>query len=524
MCGWASRCGTGSASRFALLALLPAAVLVAGALASSSATGYTRVSLSSTGAQANDWSERASISADGRFVAFASAATNLVPGFPIPNSVLVRDMAARTTSRVSVTSSGVPIDRQQFFPAISANGRFVVFYTDASNVLPGDANRDSDVFVHDRATGATTAASVNSAGEMAVGPSGESLASVEPVVNADGRFVAFTSNAINFDAGIFRGIFVHDHVTGTTTRVSVSSAGDFNASGAGSPAISQDGRFVTFWCVCANLVPGDTNQQSDIFVRDRATATTTRVSVSSGGTEANGGSRLSAISADGRFVAFDSQASNLVPGDTNGAVDVFLRDRAAGTTTKISAPREGGSWPDISADGRFIAFTAFIARPYDPVFLHDRGTGETRIIAPGGGNPRLSGDGHFVAFATEWPLDPADTNDKADIYIHDRTVPLPPPPSIKVFRLTVAIKKGHGNILASGVLRPKIPGRVTVTLSRRQGGGFAQLRRRVVRLNAAGRYSVTFRRPRSGICKVRSHFLGGDAYTRPKDARLGFRC
>ena len=330
ICGWASRCGTRSASRFAPLALLPAAALVAGALAASSTTGYTRASLSSTGAQANDWSQDANLSADGRIVAFASAATNLVPGVPIRYGIFVRDLAAGTTSRVSVNSSGVPVDLQPFAPAISANGRFVAFSTQANNVVSGDAGSDADVFVHDRATGTTTAASVNSAGQMALGRREVPLLNGEAAVSADGRFVAFTSNATNFDASTVRGIFVHDHVTGATTRVSVSSAGDFNASAPGTPAISPDGRFVTFECGCANLVAGDTNQRADIFVRDRATATTTRVSVGSGGTEANDDSRLSAISADGRFVVFDSNASNLVPGDTNDTSDVFLRDRAAG--------------------------------------------------------------------------------------------------------------------------------------------------------------------------------------------------
>ncbi len=224
---------------------------------------------------------------------------------------------AGTTTRVSVDSAGgqandfsgaapsISVDT-----SISADGRFVVFQSDATNLVAGDTNGASDVFVHDRQTGTTTRVSVDSAGHEATGlyP-----ASGDPAISADGRFVAFDSNATNLVAGDTNSaydIFVHDRQTGTTTRVSVDSAG--NQANGYDPSLSADGRFVAFTSGASNLVAGDTNGASDVFVHDRQTGTTTRVSVDSAGWQAYSFSHLPSISADGRFVAFASNATNLV--------------------------------------------------------------------------------------------------------------------------------------------------------------------------------------------------------------------
>ncbi|MEG4293121.1 calcium-binding protein [Microcoleus sp. C2C3] len=319
----------------------------------------TLVSLDSAGNQGNGFSNSPSISADGRFVAFESTASNLVPGDTNNvGDIFVRDLLTNTTTRVSVDSAGNQGNKASYPPSISANGRFVAFYSDASNLVPGDTNSNTDIFVRDLLTNTTTRVSVDSAGNQA------NRNSYNPSISGDGRLVAFESTASNIVPGDPNNrdeIFVRDLSTNTTTRVSVDSAGNQGNGFSYSPSISADGRFVAFYSDASNLVPGDdTNRSRDIFVRDLSTNTTTRVSVDSAGNPANSDSYRPSISADGRFVAFDSKSSNLVPGDTNNTDDIFVRDTLTNTTTLVSldsAGNPGGGFnPSISADGRFIAF------------------------------------------------------------------------------------------------------------------------------------------------------------------------
>lgn len=234
----------------------------------------------------------------------------------------------RFMTRVSVDSAGVQGDGPSLqsnisADSLSADGRFVAFESNATNLVAGDSNGFTDVFVHDRQTGATTRISVSSAGLQG------DLPSYKPKISDDGRFVSFNSIASNLVAGDTNGTsdsFVHDRQTGTTTRVSVDSAGVQGNRNSLETAISGDGRFVAFNSEATNLVTGDTNAQFDVFVHDRQTATTTRVSVDSAATQANRNSVIPAISADGRFVAFESEATNLVTGDTNNSADVFVHD------------------------------------------------------------------------------------------------------------------------------------------------------------------------------------------------------
>jgi Ca2+-binding RTX toxin-like protein len=324
----------------------------------------TRVSFDSAGNQGNTDSYNPSISADGRFVAFDSDASNLVPGDTNSNrDIFVRDRLTNTTTRISLDSAGNQGNSNFFGASISADGRFVAFESLASNIVPGDTNSNRDIFVRDRLTNTTARVSVDSAGNQA------NDASDRVSISGDGRFVAFSSEASNLVPGDTNGdpdIFVRDTLTNTTTRVSVNSAGNqqngsslFNA-----PSISADGRFVAFSSSASDIVPGDTNSSQDIFVRDRLTNTTTRVSLDSAGNPGNSSSESPSISADGRFVAFTSFASNIVPGDTNSTGDIFVRDRLTNTTTRVSVDSAGnqrniGSYtPSISADGRFVAFTS----------------------------------------------------------------------------------------------------------------------------------------------------------------------
>jgi Tol biopolymer transport system component len=320
----------------------------------------SRVSVSSAGAEGNGSSRSAAISADGRFVAFRSFASNLVAGDTNATAdVFVRNRETGKTRRVSVSSAGTEANDGSFFPSISADGRFVAFFSDASNLVVGDTNGQLDVFVRDRRRDKTRRVSVSSAGAEANG------GSTEPSISADGRFVAFPSDASNLVVGDTNGqldVFVRDRRRDKTTRVSVTSAGAEANDGSFNPSISADGRFVAFPSYASNLVEGDTNQTGDTFVRDRRRDKTTRVSVSSAGAEANGGS--ASISADGRFVAFPSDASNVVGGDTNDTVDVFVRDRRRDKTTRVSVSSAGAEsngfsfGPSISADGRFVAFVS----------------------------------------------------------------------------------------------------------------------------------------------------------------------
>ncbi|MEG4277599.1 calcium-binding protein, partial [Microcoleus sp. MON1_C1] len=344
-----------------------------------------------------------------------------------------------TIDLVSVNSAGDRAIGDSVSPSISADGRFVAFASDASNLVPGDTNNSEDIFVRDILTNTTIGVSVDSTGNPGNNFSGN------PSISADGRFVAFTSVASNLVPGDTNGyihVFVRDLSTNTTTRISVDSAGNQGNRGSLSPSISANGRFVAFTSVATNLVPGDTNNSLDIFMRDLSTNTTTRVSVDSAGNQANNGSGDLSISADGRFVAFSSNAANLVPGDTNNNYDVFVRDLLTNTTTRVSVSSSGeqgfgdSSSPSISADGRFVAFSSSAANLVpgdtnngDDIFVRDLSTNTTtRVSVDSAGNPgnnrsfasSISADGRRVAFSSSAAnLVPGDTNNGADIFVRD---------------------------------------------------------------------------------------------------------
>jgi Tol biopolymer transport system component len=387
-----------------------------------------------------------SISATGRFVAFSSAHANLVAGDGnYWDDVFVRDRRLGETTRVSVSSAGAVPNDFSFFPAISANGRFVAFASIASNLVPGDTNHRLDVFVRDRVRGETTRVSVNSAGAEA-----DDGSVWRPAISADGRFVAFESASTNLvpnDHNGIRDVFVRDRRRGQTTRVSVSSSGAEQISGNGAeelgtiPAISANGRFVAFSSRGKNLVEGDRNDTDDIFLRDRKRGETTRISVSSDGTEANDTSLFyPSISPNGRFVAFTSWASNLVPGDENGHYeDVFVRDRKRGETTRVRENNRSGSLysglPSISDNGRFVAFESPASdlvqgdrNGHVDVFLRDRKRGRTTLLSVSSkgkqGNdessfPAISSaNGRFVAFSSlASSLVAGDRHNTADTFV-----------------------------------------------------------------------------------------------------------
>ena len=342
----------------------------------------TRVSVDGAGGEANGDSFEPAISSDGRYVAFSSSATNLVAGDSNDvNDIFVRDRQTNTTTRVSVAPGGANANGGSDSASISGDGRLVAFTSAATNLVAGDTNNERDAFVFDRQTGSTTRASVSSTGEQAV------LDSFTPELSADGRFLAFTSfapNLIDFDDNECSDVFVRDLQAGTTTRVSEYTGGYQVDGDSLRPAISGDGRYVAFDSDAWNLVWGDSNDTFDVYVHDRQTGVTDRVSVDDSGSQSDGASFRPSLSADGRYVAYHSEASNLVSGDTNGASDVVLYDRRSGATRRVSVAGGGAEAngdserPSLSGSGRLVSFESDAtnlvpgdSNQFTDVFLHD---------------------------------------------------------------------------------------------------------------------------------------------------------
>jgi hypothetical protein len=310
--------------------------------------------------------------------------------------VFVHDRLTGATERVSVASDGSQGNQDSFSGSsyLSYDGRFVAFYSRASNLVPGDTNGGYDVFVHDRVTGETERVSIAFDGAQA------NPGSYSPSLSCDGRFVAFQSDASNLVPGDTTGrdVFVHDRVTGETERVSVASDGGQGNQHSYGWGLSSDGRVVPFWSDATNLVPGDTNGRRDVFVHDRAMGETERVSVASDGSQGNSSSERAALSCDGRFVTFRSSASNLVADDSNFHTDVFVHDRLTGATERVSVASDGSqgnqdsSASYVSCDGQAVAFQSNASNlvPGDTNETSDvfvRGSNQTDLASD------LSGDG-----------------------------------------------------------------------------------------------------------------------------------
>ena len=398
-----------------------------------------RVSVASDGTQGNSFSTAAVLSADGNFVSFDSDSTNLVPGDTNGSrDVFVFDRQTNTTERISVASDGTEANDLSGGSAISSDGRFVTYVSFATNLISGDTNSVPDVFLFDRQTHTTERISVASDGTEGNGMSGET-----PAISGDGRFVTYASEASNLVAGDTNGsedIFVFDRQTHTTERVSVASDGSEANGFSFDQSISADGRYVTFLSWASNLVAGDTNGLGDIFVFDRQTNTTERVSVASDGTEGNSVSFDATISPDGRYVTYASEASNLVPGDTNNTFDIFVFDRQTHTTERISVASDGtqandqSQGPTISADNRFVTYFSNASNLVSgdtngtaDIFVYDRvAHTTTRLSVAADGTeangfsqfPSISADGHEVIYTSlASNLVPGDTNDVSDVFL-----------------------------------------------------------------------------------------------------------
>lgn len=385
------------------------------------AQGSTQcVSLDSTGVQANEESYLGSFSADGRLIMFESEATNLAQGdVNGASDIFIHDRVSGVTTLVSQSISGVPGNAPSFFATFTPDGRFVAFASSASDLVANDANGNAtDMFVRDLLSGTTELVSVSSAGEQANGDSGWGATS------ADGRYVAFLSRATNLVAGVVDGsnqVFLRDRVAGTTILVSRSSSGAVGDGDCWGVAISANGSIVSFGSTATNLVSGDSNQMSHVFVHEIASGVTECISATPSGLPGNGWSYNGELSADGRIATFASYSSDLIAGGTNGQCHEFVRDRLAGTTEIVSVDTSGNegngySWPgNLSADGRFISFGSMASNlvagdtnQSEDSFVHDRLTGETflagltstgHLCQYGSYGGRISPDGRHVAFS-----------------------------------------------------------------------------------------------------------------------------
>ncbi|MCC5951151.1 MAG: S-layer homology domain-containing protein [Acidimicrobiia bacterium] len=424
----------------AVAALLAALVPVSGVSADGSPS-TTRVSVASDGTEANDRAFSPSISADGRWAAFSSPATNLVPDDTNDVSdVFVHDLHSGSTERISVASDGSEGDATSAGSSLSADGRYVAFTSFATNLVPDVTNDVQDVYVRDRVAGTTERVSVASTGAEADG------VSTAATISANGRFVTFASDATNLvpdDTNDARDVFVHDRMTGDTERVSVATDGAEANGTSTRPSLSANGRYVTFDSEATNLVPGDTNDARDVFVHDRSTGTTERVSLAHDGSEADDTSSNASISPSGRHIAFSSPATNLVPGDTNDEWDVFVHDRKDGSIERVSVATDGteanggSGGASIGAGGRHVSFhtTATNLAPGttgedNHVLVRDRRDATTEVVSVAlggsGGNSAsqassLTPRGRFVTFLSfASDLVAGDTNDTWDSFVRDR--------------------------------------------------------------------------------------------------------
>jgi len=347
---------------------------------------------------------------------------------------------AQSTTRISVDALGNEADNASGTAVISGNGRVAAFESQASDLVPGDVNGVRDVFVVELETGAIELASLGSLGETV-----ENSAS-RPSLSHDGRLVAFHSPSAQLVPGDTNGlsdVFVRDRVLGTLRRVSIASDGTQGNGISSFAALSGDGRWVAFLSSAPNLAAGDGNPHTDVFLHELATGLTTRISTAVGGGDPDGYSFWPTISSDGRRIAFQSFATNLVAGDTNGCADIFLHDRLSGSTQLVSsglagAPADGqSSHPALSADGRFVAFTSVATNliagdlnGFDDVFLNDLVSGSIErvsvtLLGSEADNwsafPFINGDGRFVGFSSKSDtLVAGDSNTVRDLFVRDR--------------------------------------------------------------------------------------------------------
>lgn len=408
--------------------------------ASASVPGVNEiVDVTSSGVIGNSSPGAGQMSHDGRYVAFLSYASNLIPNDTNnTGDVFVRDRTANTISRVNVSSSGTQANSYtQGFVSISNDGRYVAFSSNADNLVSGDSNYSMDVFLHDRQTATTQLISRSSSGTVGTSHS------QEPMISGDGKFVVFNSSSTNFVSPAtswgMSNIFVKNIATGSIQLISKNVSGTYANDHSFAPSISCDGGVVVFGSSATNLIGSDTNGQVDVFVVSRPGGDAIMNVTPTG----DNGSSNPRVSCDGMHVTFTSFATNFVSNDTNGVSDVFKYDRRTGVTSVVSVDSNGvlgngNSAPSaISADGRLIAYdsgsTNLVSSDtngVNDVFMRDTKTNTTyrvSVNASGqqgalqsylGDNSGFSGDGKYLYFVSEANnLVSTDTNNSANAFI-----------------------------------------------------------------------------------------------------------
>lgn len=398
-----------------------------------------RASLSDSAGQASGDSDLVSISGDGRYVAFRSAATNLIAGDTNGVSdVFVRDRWTGLVDRVSVSSLGGQASAESLEPNISYDGRFVAFASEANDITTDVASGSSkDIFVRDRILRTTRTVTVSAIGGASNGDCHR------PRVSSDGRYVTFEGSPSNLvPAGSTNYQVFRRDMTAGTVLVSVNLTGSSGVGFSWNGGVSGDGRYVAFVSNVANLVTPDTNGNTDAFVRDMLLGLTRLVTVSSSGAQGTGAAFInSSISRDGRWVAYASSAPNLAPGEFGASYDIFVHDLSTSQTFRSSVTSSGGAAnqnsydPAISDDGRYVAFQSF-ATNLDPldtdmqsdIFLRDRTLATTKLMSRGASTSSnddsfaasISAEGAQIAFHSEsTDLVPADTNLRVDVFVRD---------------------------------------------------------------------------------------------------------
>ncbi len=324
-----------------------------------------RISVNSSGEEGNGLSYKASSSNDGRYVVFESEATNLVDDDTNNvKDIFIRDTKENTTQRVSVGTDGVQGDGASLSAMISDDGLFVVFQSSASNLVENDTNGFDDIFVRDLVNETTFRVSIAD-GVSGVEGNGDSS---DPSISSDGSIVAFNSDASNFvsDTNERSDVFVRDLVNNTLVRASIGSGSDGEEGDNGTvfPVVSLDGNTVAFSSLATNLVENDTNGRQDIFFRNLTTLSTERVSIRTDGVEGSDHSLQASLSANANVVSFNSRSSEFVEGNSNGVDDVFVLTVNTGNIIRVSVDSMGNEaddisfFSDISDDGNIVTFAS----------------------------------------------------------------------------------------------------------------------------------------------------------------------
>lgn len=475
--------------RIRIVAALGMALFLSMSLVASAVTVQNELISSSTGGTAADKnSYLAVLSSSGRYVVFMSSG-QLVPEKATSRlDVYRRDRLGGGLQLVSVSSTGQLADADCTEPSVDGSGMRIAFLSSSHALTPAAGPfplaHAKDVFVRDVSGGTTVRASVTSTGGLQDG--GVYNACISP----GGGQVAFESDAVNLVPGQTkreRHIYLRDLGAGTTEQIDVGAGGAANMwSYLGfihtAQSVSTSGRFVVFESVATNLVSGDTNGRMDVFIRDRISRKTERVSVSTAGAQSKGVSHYPAISADGRYVAFVCEDPDLVPGSSTSSIlhpQVYVRDREKKTTERVSVSTRGypgagtSSFPGISADGRYVVFQSDAPAlvpgysRHNQIYVRDRYRRTTQLESPANGGagtpgtgastyPAISVDGSVVAFESEAPdLVTDDASGKTDVFAR-KVVEAPQRVTVSPPAVPTSAKKNRA-FSVSGTLSPRHP-------------------------------------------------------------------